>query len=371
MMRVLYDHQIFSYQTFGGASRYFAELMNVFHREAEPDFELGVAVSPNEYLAKAPYYRGRTAPRGGTADFFRHYLRNELATRRAARASRPDVVHATFYGPGIVGLARGARLVITVLDMIPERYPEFFDVKSLYGRVVTRSWIQGKRRLCARADAILAISENTKRDVVSFYGVDPARVTVTHLGNRLAGGDGEPRPGGFPERYLLFVGTRNTYKNFGLFVEAAAPLLAEDAGLEIVCIGGGAFTPEEKALLARHGARAVQRSIADGELAAAYAHAQAFVFPSLYEGFGIPIIEAFACGCPALVADASCFPEIAGDAAAYFDPSSAESLRAALRSVLHDPARRAELRAKGRERARLFTWEETARRTRDVYRALA
>lgn len=366
-MRVLFDHQIFSHQRFGGASRYFHELMNVFDQRGEPAFDLGVMRSPNQYLRDARYYRGRTSDRAGMAARFTTYARNELATRLAARRN-PDVFHATFYIPATVRAARRSKLVITVLDMIPERFPEYFPATGLYGRFVTRRWIEGKRLLCERADAILAISEHTKADVVSFYGIDPARITVTHLGNRLADSGDAAAPAGFPARYVLFVGTRNTYKNFGVVLEAIATL--DDPAIGLACVGGGAFDAGERAQIERLGlaARVVQRDVADSELAACYAHALAFVFPSRYEGFGIPILEAFACGCPALLANASCFPEIAGDAARYFDPDDATALGSALAEVIADRAVAEALRAKGRDRARAFTWEATARRTADVYR---
>jgi glycosyltransferase involved in cell wall biosynthesis len=307
-VRVLFDHQIFSYQRFGGASRYFHELMNVFHRTRQPAFELGVACSPNEYLRGAPYFHGRSTRPGR---FLRTYARNEVATRLAAWRRAPDVFHATFYDPAAATGTR-AKLVVTVLDMIPERFPELFPRTGAYARFVTQRWIDGKRALCARAAAILAISESTKRDLVELYGIDPARVTVTHLGNRLVPTPGVSPRASFPARYVLFVGTRNTYKNFGLVLEAIAGL-----DVALACVGGGPFDAGEHALIAKHGLtdRVVQASVADGELAACYAHALAFVFPSRYEGFGIPILEAFACGCPVLVARASCFPEIAGDAA--------------------------------------------------------
>ena len=357
-MRVLFDHQIFSYQRFGGASRYYHELMNVFHAMASVDVELGVAWSPNEYLAHAEYYRGRVTKPGGTATFLATYARNELATRLAAR--RPhDVLHATFYDP--LAAAHRGKLVITILDMIPEHFPEFFDVGGLYGRFVTKRWIEGKRTLCERADKILAISENTKQDVVKLFGIDPARITVTHLGNRLQGGGA--RVAGLPERYVLFVGTRNTYKNFGVFLAAVAPLK-----IDVVCIGGGPLDASEQASIAKLGVAVTQRSVRDDELAGCYAHAQAFVFPSKYEGFGIPILEAFACGAPTILANASCFPEIAGDAALYFDPDDPSALREQLRRVIEDPLLADQLRAKGRARAAQFTWEATAERTLAAYR---
>jgi len=370
-LRVLFDHQTFSYQKFGGNSRYFAELMAEFHAAGEPEFDLSVARSPNEYLHHAPYYRGVTTSRTDVRAFLRTYVRNALQTQLTALRHH-DILHATFYDPQAVLAQRRAKLVVTVLDMIPEHYPDFFKVDGLYGRFVTKRWIRGKRTLCERADAILAISENTKRDVVSFYGIDPARITVTHLGNRLSSDGSEPRPGGFPERYVIYVGTRNTYKNFPLFVQALAPLLATEKTLQVVCIGGGPFDDTERALLSRLGIadRVQQRSVRDSELAASYAHARAFVFPSLYEGFGIPILEAFACGCPTLVARASCFPEIAEDAALYFDPNDAGSLRNELARVLDDPTLANDLRRKGRARASKLTWAETARQTVAVYRQL-
>lgn len=371
-MRVLFDHQIFSYQAFGGASRYYCELMAAFDRAGDPGFELGVVESPNQYLAHASFYRGKTIAKAGTTRFLRTYVRNELATRVAARRDRHDILHATFYDPRVLRSVRGSKLVVTVLDMIPEHFPDFFDTRSSYGRLVTKRWIAGKRTLCERADAILAISEHTKQDLVSFYGLDPALVTVTHLGNNLSGGGERPRPDGAPKRYVLFVGTRNTYKNFDLFVRAIAPLVAGDRELGVLCIGGGTFSPSEVELLARHQLRdrVIQRTVRDDELAACYAHAAAFVFPSRYEGFGIPILEAFACGCPTLVANASCFPEIAGDAALYFDPSDEDDLREQLRRLLAEDGLRFDLRIRGLARARNFTWESTAHRTLATYRAL-
>ena len=191
-LRVLYAHQTFSHQRFGGNSRYFYELLSCFHHSGEPELELAVRSTPNEYLKAAPFFHGDISTHTDLPHFLARYARNELATRAAAR--RPhDVFHTTFYYPTALHGARRAKLVVTVLDMIPELFPQFFDVTSAYGRLVTKPWITGKRTLCERADAILAISENTKRDVVKFYGIDPDRITVTHLGNRLSGDPSMPR----------------------------------------------------------------------------------------------------------------------------------------------------------------------------------
>jgi glycosyltransferase involved in cell wall biosynthesis len=363
-MRVLYDHQTFSHQRFGGNSRYFFELLSCFYRTGDVSIELAVESSPNEYLKGAPFFAGRASQHVDLPHFLARYARNEIATRLAAR--RPhDVFHTTFYYPTALHGAKRAKLVVTVLDMIPELFPESFELRTTFGRFVTKPWIEGKRQLCARADAILAISETTKRDVVKFYGIDPDRITVTHLANRLSADARTPRVTGFPDRYVLFVGTRNTYKNFSVFLQGVA-----GSKLPIVCIGGGAFDAAELAQIKALGLDALQRNVADHELPGCYAHAAAFVFPSRYEGFGIPILEAMACGAPTILANASCFPEIAGDAALYFDPADPADLARVLERVIGDRQLADELRARGHARAERFTWEATAARTLAVYQGL-
>ena len=369
-MRVLFDHQIFSYQTFGGASRYYCEVMNVFARTGEPAFDLAVAESPDEYLARSSYYQGKKLARGGTASFLRTYARNEL---------KLEIVRADAH-------ARCAARHILRSGHSPQRpRPQARGDGARHDPGAVPGGVRSERALRAARDEALdrrqAPAVRARRFDHRDLGDDeagrrvvlrdfPDRITVTHLGNNLASTAGQPAPDGFPAKYVLFVGTRNTYKNFPLFIEGVAPLVRADAELGVVCIGGGAFNDSERALLEREsiGSRVIQRSVGDHELASCYANAAAFVFPSLYEGFGIPIVEAFACGCPALLANASCFPEIAGDAARYFDPQDRESLSSELRTILGDPAVRETMRAKGRARAKELTWEATAEKTLDVYR---
>lgn len=351
-MRVLFDHQIFSYQAFGGASRYFVELMARFADRGDPQFTLGVAETPNEYLARASFYRGKIVePR-----FLRTYARNSVATLAASRRHH-DILHATFYDPAITAVQRRSKLVVTVHDMIPEKFPELFAGSGLYNRFVTQRWIAGKRTLCERADAIIAVSEHTKTDLVELYGVAPDRITVIHHGASLT--PSTSRPYWLPDDYVLFVGQRGLYKNFRVVVEALH-------GEKLVCIGGGPFSDAERAQLVEHHVSAIQRSVSDAELAACYAHARVFVFPSRYEGFGIPILEAFACDCPVVLARASCFPEIAGDAAAYFTPDSVSELSAALGQAV---SRRESLVAAGRARLQEFSWDRAASATAAVYRS--
>jgi glycosyltransferase involved in cell wall biosynthesis len=246
--------------------------------------------------------------------------------------------------------------------MIPELFPHYFTAGNPH---------TGKHDACKSASAIFAISERTKRDLLDLYpDLDGQRVVVTPLAVDTNFFRANAR--GEDDSSLLFVGSRHTYKNFSVFAEAAAILLSEDPSLRVVCVGGGPLLPDEIApFRARNvDSRISQRNASDSELAGYYRRARAFVFPSLYEGFGLPILEAFACACPVVLSNASCFPEVAGDAGEYFDPTSADSLLEALRRVLGDAQYRAELRRRGTLRLSDFTWDETARRTANIYRSL-
>lgn len=220
------------------------------------------------------------------------------------------------------------------------------------------------------AARVIAISESTKADLVYFYGLPPENVDVIYLANSIPPAlfDGSDQASS-TSRHVLFVGSRWGYKNFPAFVKAMRPILKRDAELSVLCVGGGRFSEAELQLLQDTGCggRYLQQDLDEPSLAEAYATAAAFVFPSLWEGFGLPIVEAFACGCPCVISNASCFPEIAGDAAEYFDPLDTESIATAISRVIYNDSRRQDLIDRGTARNSLFTWEATAKQTLTVY----
>ena len=199
-----------------------------------------------------------------------------------------------------------------------------------------------------------------KIDVI-YHGLDPQPLA-------------EGRPDGLPDEYILYVGDRRGYKNFELVVNGFARLTRDYPRLHLV-LTGRPLSKSEKELLANYGTEqrvTVMSDISDTVLAQLYRNARLFVYPSLYEGFGIPILEAFAQQCPVVLSRASCFPEVAADAAEYFDATSADGLVSAMKRVLIDDSHRHELTEKGTRRLSLFTWDETARRTEETYmKALA
>jgi glycosyltransferase involved in cell wall biosynthesis len=285
---------------------------------------------------------------------------------RAERRARPDVFHPTTYRlltRRPLSAAPRPR-VVTVWDMIHERFAATMDPDGAMAAC--------KREAVAAADAILCISECTRRDLVELLGVPDERIVVTHLAGGIDPAVAGPPVGGPP--FFLHVGSRAAgYKNFDRLAAAFGRVAARSPGVRLRIVGS-ALDERETRLLAAAGAsdRVVHEGVVgDARLAALYRDAVALVYPSLYEGFGIPPLEAAACGGVAAVSRAASLPEVMGDDAAWFDPTSVDDIEAALSRLLDDEAHRAALAARGPARAARFSWARTVARTVDLYRSLA
>lgn len=352
MLSVYYDYQILRGQKFGGISRYFYELISRLPR-------LGAEVKVSCLRNVSYYFRESHGLHTlGSKNSQRLWsLVNQLYAKFQLRHNY-DIIHPTYYNPYILGQFKG-KLVVTVHDMVHEIYADSYSRND-------KVTAPRKSRMIHAADRIIAISQNTKRDILRCYpDVDPAKISVIWHGSSMISPSG-PRFRDYD--YVLFVGQRGWYKNFSRFVEAMRPLLASHKELHVFCAGGGAFTKDELSSFGEFSARIHQASVSDEELARAYRDALCYVFPSEYEGFGIPILEAFACECPVVCADASSFPEVAGGAAEYFAPLDVEDMAAKIQKIIGDEALREKLRVKGRERLRLFNWNKTARETLECYK---
>jgi len=270
---------------------------------------------------------------------------------------------------------RDVPTVLTVHDLIFRRYPQ-------HHKPLNRWYLNATMPLyCRRADHIIAVSERSKRDVIEAYGVAPDKITVIYEAadprfcpqspEAVAAARARYR---LPERYLLFVGTIEPRKNLGRLLQAFERLHAAGLTDALVIVGkrGWLYDDFFAALENSPARQAVifPGFVPDADLPAVYAGAQALVFPSLFEGFGLPVLEAMACGTPVVCSATSSLPEIAGEAALLVDPTSTETLTDALIRVLRDDALAAALRERGWIQAGRFTWQETARRTLDLYRAL-
>jgi glycosyltransferase involved in cell wall biosynthesis len=226
-----------------------------------------------------------------------------------------------------------------------------------------------KSLLIPVAHAIIAISEQTKRDILNFYpNLSPNKITVIHHGVTQMKFESISNQYG---NYILFVGGREGYKNFNNFFKAIVPILKNDKTLNLVCTGSS-FNKIELQMIndAMLHMQCYSVYVNDIELNSLYKHARVFVFPSFYEGFGLPILEAFVNECPICISNASCFPEIAGDAAVYFDPNSTDSIKNSIERVIDDPELSNFLRDRGRERVKDFSWEKSAKLHFDLYKSL-
>jgi len=362
-IRVVYDYDIFAQQRYGGISRSFAENMKQIEKQEHIDVCLPFSVSRNAYLREVSSYRGITIDSDASGLGRLTKLIDAFQFVPSLYWMDVDVYHQTFYNALLSRVRPDVPLVVTVHDMTPELHPERFENAETVH--------ESKQEVCERARAIVCVSENTKRDLVRMYGTDPLKLFVVPHG----GGEPalqHPRLAS-PDQYILFVGKRGGYKNFRELVQEVAPVIRREEGPDLVCIGGGSFTSGEIDMLDQRGIRSKvhQTDAADDELDAYYQGADVMVYPSLYEGFGLPLLEAFRNDCPVIASRRSCFPEIAGDAALYFEPGEEGALRVAVERVLEDAALRDGLVDRGRERRKQFTWQRSAKRLLEVYERVA
>lgn len=358
-MRVALDEQIFAIQPVGGISRMFAEIADQFQQGQPPDIDLVPFQSPivNKYVLDnkdlSASLQARRARSSWTA------LASYFA--RLGRPPESDIVHNTFYLPHGLDGRRSAKRVVTIHDMIPELMPRTrrrLDLLTL------------KERYVRSADQVICVSEATKQDLLKVYGLVDAPVHVIHHGVSPRFQPGIDRADFLPKRYILFVGHRHQYKDAEVLFRAFAHVAQVDPEIELLCVGGNGLTRQESSVLENLGVRqrVSQRFLADDLMASAYANAEVFVFPSHFEGFGLPALEAMASGVPTILARATSLPEVGGDAALYFEPGAVDALASAITTVLNDEGVRNDLIRSGQARAGEFTWQRSAEQTAEVYR---
>lgn len=350
-MNLLLDSVIYGLQKFGGISQYWNELsLRLGH---SPQVLVSQRM-PRTVLGHFPAIRAVTTS-----------STDQLSTRAARylpilpRCESPDLVHSSYYR---IPASPSLRLVTTAYDFTYEFYCYGFarTIHSLQKRVALR-----------RSQGLMFISASTRNDALRLYpDLETRRLAVIHLASdpKVFYPDEKPRnelpdllrTGG----YALFVGQRGGYKRFDLAVDALA--VHPDLALAVV---GPRITAHERELLDRRlaGRWCSLESVSNDVLRLLYTHAEVFVYPSDYEGFGLPILDAMACGCPVVCADRSSFPEVAGDAALLVDAQQADRYAESIAEVLR-PAIRGDLVARGLERCLAFTWESTAAQTLSFYR---
>ena len=367
IMRVAFDQQVFMLQEYGGISRYVCNLATQLARISEVETAIIAPLHYNGYLGdlQGSLHQGLRVPRIPKTSRFICYLSRVLA-QRAVRHFQPDIIHETYYSP-VDFWPKGSRRVITVYDMISEHFPSMFSSSYL---------TDAKKAAVSRADHVLCISESTRRDLIEIFNVHSDKVSVVYLGYDDLSGSVGSRQDDISlintDSYLLYVGSRGGYKNFNSLLRVFSNSIYLRDNFSIICFGGGSFTDEELSLINGLNLtdKAKQINGSDNILGKLYQNAAAFIYPSLYEGFGIPVLEAMSFGCPVICSNTSSIPEVVGDAGEYFDPVNQESMRSALENVLESRARRDELVSKGYVRCSMFSWSRCANETFAIYRNL-
>jgi glycosyltransferase involved in cell wall biosynthesis len=338
----------------GGSETYARELTRALARTGELEYQAFVPTIAPDAADGLPTrvvseYRASTSAPGRVAAMSRAWI----APGRLRRAMHLDALDAVHYPLSVVIPPAGARplAAVTVHDLQHELYPQFFSRSELaYRRVLYKQAVTSCR-------IVIAISEHARETLLVRYGLDPSRVVAIPLGvdhDRMTPGEELREP------FLLYPANPWPHKNHARLYEAFARVRRGRPGLRLVLTGTG------------HAARLPDGVESHGrvpydELVRLYRTASALVFPSLYEGFGLPPIEAMACGCPVAASNATSLPEVCGGAAELFDPLSPDAMARAIEAVLADPEPYVE---RGIARARTFSWGSTARAHEDVYRRL-
>ena len=357
-MKVLFDDSIFLQQRFGGISKYFLELINhMDHTAVEPT--IFAPIFQCEYIQNLKPH----------TNCISHIRKPDMLPRSVASVINRglsitlgtdfDVVHETYFAKNPILSKSNVPRVITVYDLIHEIYASDFGLDKTSSR---------KKSAIERSDHIIAISENTKNDLINYYDVSEEKISTVYLGVDQTDNNQIGAKLGFD--YILYVGERGGYKNFCVLLEAYASSDYLKSNFKLIAFGGGKFTAVERSKIDHLGCDAdkvIQMAGNDEILSQVYLDAAVFVYPSRYEGFGLPPLEAMRRGCPVVVANSGSIPEVVGDAGSYFDPSIADELVQQLEQVLNDSEFRQTLIDRGMVRSGLFSWNRCAKQTLEVY----
>ena len=367
MIKVGYNYQTFTQQKYGGISRIFSEIAPLIDRYDDFNVKIYAGLYQNQYLTDNLKIRigGRkiSYPPQGNRIFL---ALNPVFAKASLAIDRPDIVHETYYS-NINTVPKKSKTVITVLDFIHEKF-----IKSV--GYLDRNFPEVKAKAIRRADHIICISENTRKDLLEIVDVDPKKVSTVYLANSFSNTSINNNKPLINQPYLLYVGERNAlYKNFSRLLQAYGSSKMLRSNFKIVCFGSKSFSQNEMNMIKEAGINTnniLHYAGNDSILANLYAHAAAFVYPSLYEGFGIPPLEAMSFNCPVVCSNTSSIPEVVMDAGEYFDPYDIDSMRFAIEKVVLSPDRCQILKKNGKERVKFFSWDKCAKETASIYQQL-
>lgn len=373
-MKILYDHTVFQFQRYGGISRYFYELITRLSTKEDVDISLFHGFHINEYALPEhkqnfdSYWGYKWKYKKPAAKYMAlmFAIPNKILFDHYMRSSDVNIYHPTYYRKDLDKYNKSA-IVLTVHDMIHELYPDQF--------IDSRFVIKAKKKSINTADQIICVSKNTKKDLINMYDVPEDKIKVIYHGNSLPESDEYLTCADLEKMYsitkpfLLYIGDRKpSYKNFTMLLETYSTMLSDR--FDLVCFGGGDFNHNELKTIKsiRCSGKVIHLSGSDHLLASLYKNAFCFIYPSLYEGFGIPLLEAMGLGCPVIASNTSSIPEVVDNAALFFDPKSKDSLINVIKLLESNKSKREKLIDLGFKQEKKFSWDKTAYETFKVYK---
>ena len=362
-MNIIFDFKIFLQQNYGGPSRYFFNLFEYINKKQ--DSNNAYIISPvyfNEYLDLSNFKDkiiGTKFPKIKFSGVLCNRI-NRLLSNIFIKKSQPSIIHTTDYQ--IYSKRKEYPLIVTVHDLIHEIYHEEFGKKKDF---------RPKKKILEISDHIICVSQNTKRDLMRYYDVDEKKVSVVYHGNNFQNFIHNKKNPIFQFKYFLYVGGRKRYKNFFSVIEAFKKNKQIYNEYKIICVGGGKFLESEKKKLIENDFD-LRKIIFldrtdDNDLFNLYKNATALIYPSFYEGFGMPIIEAMSLGCPVISSNTSSLTEVFGDAAISFSPSSIKELTNNLEKIAFDDDLKRKVIDLGYKQSKKFTWERCIDKTLTIY----
>lgn len=361
-MKISFNNTIFSKEKIGGISRYFVFLIKKLI-EKEIDIKVVSLIHKNKFLKNLPkkYRSGFYLPNFPSNKYIDKLNNDKFNSYN--RFHSIDIIHDTYYTPGI-SKSLGIKKVITVHDLIHEKFKNYYrnseDLISL------------KRKSFENCDYFICVSKNTKKDLIEFYNIDPDKIEVIghgvdHLITENIKSNSLLK---FP--FLLYVGNRQRYKNFNFFLKAFSKAKKISNEFKIVCFGGGTFNKDEKNILRNLSItdKVLQIDGNDNLLSNYYSQAYATIIPSIYEGFGLPLLEAMRFSCPIFCSDIDVFKEICEQNAIFFNPKDEEDLVYKLENSILDSSKLKNFCIKNYTISKNFTWDKTCRETLNIYKKL-
>ena len=361
-MKISFSNTIFSKEKIGGISRYFVFLIKKLI-ENEIDIKVVSFLHKNKLLRTLPkqYFSGFYLP---NFPIFKYIDKMNIDKFNSYNKFHTiNIIHDTYYTPGIQK-SPGVKKVITVHDLIHEKFKDYYRNSG--------DLINLKKKSFEDCDYFICVSNNTKKDLIEFYDIDIDKISVVSHGVDHLIADDLKTNSLLKFPFLLYVGSRQRYKNFDFFLKGFAKAEKIKNEFKLICFGGGAFNNKEKKLINDLSIKdsVLHVSGNDNLLSNYYSQANATVIPSIYEGFGFPLLEAMRFSCPIFCSDIDVFKEICGKNAFFFNPNDEDDLIYKLENTLLDTSILKNFCSKNLLRSKNFTWDKTYLETLDIYKKI-